>query len=149
MNETQQTATIDVAVDLDEIFNLIYAESDWISAHNGSYYRLSPDNAPMLRLRVGEGYAQLQPRLQPYLLWANYNPNIEQRNLTLTLQFEHPQPSSLTSTIHQLVVQLLAYYALMRFYDGRTDLYATAWRRCNAQLMLMFARDANRGCALP
>ena len=92
MNETQQTATIDVAVDLDEIFNLIYAESDWISAHNGSYYRLSHDNAPMLRLRVGEGYAQLQPRLQPYLLWANYNPNIEQRNLTLTLQFEHPQP---------------------------------------------------------
>ena len=66
MNETQQTATVDVAVDLDEIFNLIYAESDWISAHNGSYYRLSPDNAPMLRLRVGEGYAQLQPRLQPY-----------------------------------------------------------------------------------
>lgn len=134
---------IDVAINLSEIFELIYAESAWISAHNDSLYCLTSDNEPMLKLKVREGYAQLLPKIQPYLSWANYNPNIDARNLTLTLQFAHLTPDSMADTAHRIIVEALAHYALMCFYHGQTQLYEAAWRKSEAQLMLLWARDAN------
>ncbi len=148
MNDnTQQKHLMELAIDLNDIFELIYAESAWISAHNDKMYRLTTDNEAMLRMKVSEGYALLLPHLQPYLTWANFNPNISSRNLTLTLQFIHEPPESLSDTIGRVIVELLANYALMRFYHGQTQLYETAWRKSNSQLMLMWARDAN-GCIL-
>ncbi len=148
MNEnTPQKHLMEIAIDLNEIFEHIYAESAWISAHNDELYTLTPDNEPLLRMKVSEGYALLLPRLQPYATWANFNPNIESRNLTLTLQFTRTITETLSDTMHGVIVEWLANYTLMRFYSSHTQLYETAWRRSDSQLTLVWARDANQ-CVL-
>jgi hypothetical protein len=57
--ETQNTFTMEISVDLDDVLQHIYAQSAWHCAHNKQLYRLTSDNSTMLSLKVKEAFRAL------------------------------------------------------------------------------------------
>ena len=127
--------TITIYIDFDEVLNYVYAQSAW--------------HANMLLLKLKEGYADIRQRVMGYLTFDNYNPNIESRNIMMTFEFRHKQPSSFGEALHDTLVALLANFMLMRFYgeiDPRGTQYGSSifyieWRRYKSKLLLAFAHD--------
>lgn len=125
-------------INLDAILDRIYAESAWRAAHRNDIYTLTPDNERMLSLKVGQGLNELLARMAGYVTGWNYNPNIEEGNITLQLKFDGNSPNEdiLSSTI----IEALAYYALLQFYGEQDTYYGTAWRKHRAHVVLLLCR---------
>ena len=144
-----KTHTITINIDFDEILNYVYAHSAWLAAYNEKLRVLTPDSRGMLLLKMKEGYADLRQRVMGYLVFDNYNPNIESRNITMTFELKHEPSQSFGESLHDAIVAVLAHFVLMRFYgeiDSRGPKYGSSisyleWRRFKAKLMLAFAHD--------
>ena len=94
-------------------------------------------------LRVKEGFDDMRSRFQAYIHFANFNPNTERKNVTLEFRFFNPYPDSLPDILSNDVTQLLAWFALKRFYGDDASYYHTAWLKHRAGITIAFARDAN------
>ena len=79
--------TVTITIDFDEILDMVYAQSAWHAAYDKTVRVLTPDNRNMLLLKLKEGYADLRQRVLGYLIFDNYNPNIQTQNLTMTRRF--------------------------------------------------------------
>lgn len=122
-------------INLDTVLDRVYAESAWRAAHRNDVYTLTPDNRRMLALKVGQGLNELLSHMAGYVTSWNYNPNIEQDNIMLGLQFagNGPDIDILTADI----VEALAYFALLQFYGEQDTYYGTAWRKHRAHIVLL------------
>ena len=63
--------------------------------------------------------------------------------MTLEFRFFNPYPYSLPDILSNDVTQLLAWFALKRFYGDDASYYHTAWLKHRAGITIAFARDAN------
>lgn len=132
-----------VNINKEQILNIIYAESAWHCIVHPKEKRLTPDLERICLTRVKEGFEDFRSRFQGYIYFSNFNPNLDSGNLTTEFRFFNPYPESLTDTIREDVTQMLAWFALMRFYGEDASYYHTAWLKHRASLMISFARDAN------
>jgi hypothetical protein len=141
--ETQNTFTMEISVNLDDVLQHIYAQSAWHCAHNKQLYRLTSDNSTMLSLKVKEAFDNIYTQNMAYVSFANFNPNISAANIRFSFTFSHPYHEALPHDVEQIIEHALAAFALMRCYGDLDDYHATAWRKYSAQLRMVFARDAN------
>lgn len=142
-NTTNPRYPLTIAIDKEQILNIIYAESGWLCITHPEAKRLTPDVERACLLRVKTAFDDLCSRFQAYIHFANFNPNLESRNVSIEFRFFNPYPDSLPAAIAADVTQLLAWHALMRFYGEQTSYYHTAWLKHRASLSISFARDAN------
>lgn len=141
--ETQNTFTMEISVNLDDVLESIYAQSAWHCAHNEQLYRLTSDNRTMLSLKVKEAYDNIYTQNMAYVSFANFNRNLSAANVRFNFTFSHPYHEAMPQDVKQIIENALAAFALMRCYDKVDDYFATAWRKYSAQLRMVFARDAN------
>jgi len=128
-----------ITINLDTILDRIYAESAWHAAYETDVKVLTPDNARMLEMRIEDGLADLRPRISAYVSQWNYNPHIETGNITIGLSLPQTMDCH-TETMAGLIVDMMANYALMRFYGDENTYYGTAWQVARARLLLMLAK---------
>lgn len=133
---------LSVSIDKADILNIIYAESAWFCANHPEARRLTSDVSRLIMMKVKQGYDDLHGRVLGYLLFANFNPNLEAGNVQMTFQFFHPVLDTQEAEMKEIVTQILAQYALKCFYGADTVADA-AWLKYRAQLLLVFARDTN------
>lgn len=126
---------ITIKINLDTILNRVYSESAWRSAYRTDAYTLTPDNERMIALKVGQGLNELLARMAGYVAAWNYNPNIEQDNVSITLQCGEAQPDG--DIIRDAITEALAFYALLQFYGEEDTYYGAAWRKHRAHIMLL------------
>lgn len=129
-----------ITLDLDRILDRIYAESAWHAAHQPEITLLTPDNARMLEMRIEDGLADMRSRLSGYITAWNYNPYIEKGNITIGFALPAAMDSQ-ADTVAGVVVDLLANYALMRFYGDDGTYYGTAWRLNRTRLTILMANN--------
>ena len=141
--ETQNTFTMEISVNLDDVLDSIYAQSAWHCAHNKQIYRLTPDNSTLLSLKVKEAYDNIYTQNMAYVSFANFNPNLNAANVRFNFIFRHPYHEAMPQDVKQIIENALVAFALMRCYGDLDDYYETAWRKYSAQLRMVFARDAN------
>lgn len=132
---------INLAVDVAEALDRVYAESARRALAAPEVYRLTADNYRLLTQYMESGLRDLRTRMGGYVTLCSFNPHAESRNVVLQLTLQHAAPPQLDELMHGALVELLAYYALMRFYGDRDTYYGTAWRKYRAQLLLVLARD--------
>lgn len=135
--------SLTINIDKEQILNIIYAESAWHCIVHPEAKRLTPDVERACMLRVKEGFDDMRSRFQAYIHFANFNPNTERKNVTLEFRFFNPYPDSLPDILGNDVTQLLAWFALKRFYGDDASYYHTAWLKHRAGIAIAFARDAN------
>ncbi|MBR4217558.1 MAG: hypothetical protein IKR71_00745 [Bacteroidales bacterium] len=130
-----------IYIDLDEILNRIYAESARRALCAPDVPLLSADQSRLLEQYIESGFREVQVRIGGYVALASFNPNSDDNNIILHLQLRHNSGEPLSQLLHYALVELLAHYALMRFYGDEGTWYGTAWRKYRAQVLLMLARD--------
>lgn len=135
--------SLTINIDKEQILNIIYAESAWHCIVHPEAKRLTPDVERACMLRVKEGFDDMRSHFQAYIHFANFNPNTERKNVTLEFRFFNPYPDSLSDILGNDVTQLLAWYALKRFYGDDASYYHSAWLKHRAGITIAFARDAN------
>lgn len=135
--------TLVVNIDKEQILNIIYAESAWHCIIHPEAKRLTPDLQRLCMTRVKEGFDDLRCRNMAYISFSNFNANLEDKNVTIEFRFFNPYPESLPDVMRDDVTQILAWYALKRFYGDDASYYHTAWLKHRASLSISFARDAN------
>lgn len=121
-------------INLDAVLDRIYAESAWRAAHRDDVYTLTPDNERMLSLKVGQGLNELLARMAGYVTEWNYNPNLLEENIWLTLQLDGPVDEA---TLKGAITEALAFNVLLQFYGEQDTYYGTAWRKHRAHVMLL------------
>ena len=121
-------------INLDAVLERIYAESAWRAAHRDDVYTLTPDNERMLSIKVGQALNELLARMSGYVTEWNYNPNLLEDNIWLTLQLDGSVDDA---TLKGAITEALAYNALLQFYGEQDTYYGTAWRKHRAQVMLL------------
>ena len=132
---------INIAVDLDEVLQHIYVESARRGLAAPEVYVLTPDNERLLAQYIKSGLHDLTARMAGYVHLCSFNPNADERNIVVQLTLEHAASAAIDRPMHDAMVELLANYALLRFYGERDTYYGTAWRKYRAQLLLVLARD--------
>ncbi len=144
MNKTPQpTHTLKINIDKEQILNIIYAESAWHCITHPEAKRLTPDLERLCMMRVKEGFEDLRSRFMAYISFSNFNINLDSKNVTIEFLFFNPYPESLPDAMRDDVTQMLAWFALKRFYGDDASYYHTAWLKHRASLNISFARDAN------
>lgn len=129
-----------ITINLDTILDRIYAESAWHAAYESDDVKvLTPDNARMLEMRIEDGLADLRPRIGAYVTHWNFNPHLETGNITIHLGLPQAM-DTLAPAMHDTIVDMMANYALMKFYGDKNTHYGTAHRVAQARLVLMLAR---------
>ena len=63
--------------------------------------------------------------------------------MTLTFEFRCAPRATMAYELKQIVTQYIANFALMRLYGEQASYYRIACRKYRAQMLLVFARDAN------
>ncbi len=121
-------------INLDAVLERIYAESAWRAAHRDDVYTLTPDNERMLSIKVGQALNELLARMSGYVTEWNYNPNLLEDNIWLTLQLDGSVDEA---TLKGAITEALAYNALLQFYGEQDTYYGTAWRKHRAHVMLL------------
>jgi hypothetical protein len=121
-------------INLDAILERIYAESAWRAAHRNDVYTLTPDNERMLTVKVGTALNELLARMSGYVTEWNYNPNLLEDNIWLTLQTDAPVDEP---TLKGAIAEALAFNTLLQFYGEQDTYYGTAWRKHRAHVMLL------------
>ena len=132
---------ININADLDDVLDRVFAESARRAIAAPEVYRLTADNSRLLTQYVESALHDLRTRMGGYVTLWSFNPNSETRNVVIHLKLVHPASAGLDDIMRDALVELLAYYALMRFYGDDSTYYGTAWRKYRAQLMLVLARD--------
>ena len=132
---------INITADLDDVLDRVFAESARHAIAAPEVYRLTADNSRLLIQYVESALHDLRTRMGGYVTLWSFNPNSETRNVVIQLKLAHPASAGLDDIMRDALVELLAYYALMRFYGDDGTYYGTAWRKYRAQLMLVLARD--------
>jgi hypothetical protein len=132
---------INIAVDLNDVMQRIFAESARRALATPEVYVLTPDNSRLLAQYVESGLNDVKIRMAGYVTLCSFNPNIDERNIVLQLTLQHSASPQLDTVMHDALVELLANYALLRFYGEHDTYYGTAWRKYRAQLLLVLARD--------
>ncbi|MBO4870728.1 MAG: hypothetical protein J5565_01940 [Muribaculaceae bacterium] len=132
---------ININADLDDVLDRVFAESARRAIAAPEVYRLTADNSRLLTQYVESALHDLRTRMGGYVTLWSFNPNSETRNVVIQLKLVHPASAGLDDIMRDALVELLAYYALMRFYGDDSTYYGTAWRKYRAQLMLVLARD--------
>lgn len=140
---THTTYVIEIAIDKADILEAIYAASAWHCMVYKQAHRLTPDQERLCMMKVKEGYDDLYSRVMGYTNLANFNPNVESGNVRFAFAFSHPVGMTVPEGLKQLVTQLLANFALKRFYGDQASYFGAAWLKYRAQLLLAFARDDN------
>ena len=133
--------TVRIIIDLNTVLDRIYAESAWRAAHNPDVTLITSDNLALIVQHLESAMADLKVKLEGYIEIFSFNPNGEDRNIQIHLRFTHDVPYRVDLQMKDAVTELLAQYALMRFYGDEGTYFGTAWRRSRAQVMLMLARD--------
>ena len=123
-------------INLDAVLDRIYAESAWRAAHRDDVYTLTPDNERMLSIKVGQALNELLARMAGYVTEWNYNPNLLEDNIWLTLQLDGPVDEA---TLKGAITEALAFNALLQFYGEQDTYYGTAWRKHRAHVMLLLS----------
>lgn len=121
-------------INLDAVLERIYAESAWRAAHRDDVYTLTPDNERMLSIKVRQALNELLARMSGYVTEWNYNPNLLEDNIWLTLQLDGSVDEA---TLKGAITEALAYNALLQFYGEQDTYYGTAWRKHRAHVMLL------------
>ena len=121
-------------INLDAVLDRIYAESAWRAAHRDDVYTLTPDNERMLSIKVGQALNELLARMAGYVTEWNYNPNLLEENIWLTLQIDAPIDEA---TLKGAITEALAFNTLLQFYGVQDTYYGTAWRKHRAHVMLL------------
>ena len=143
-NMKLNSVTLTIKVDKDDILQLIYAASSWHCVSDKSARRVTADNERLCLMKMKEGYDDLHSRVMGYTVFANFNPNLDRANVAFTFKF-HCEPSvTMPEELKQIVTQYLANFVLMRLYGEHVSYYSIACRKYRAQMLLVFARDANR-----
>ena len=132
---------INIVVNLDDVLQCVYAESSRRGLAAPEVYVLTEDNARLLVQYIETGLKDVRTRMAGYVNLCSFNPNVDERNIVLQLMLEHPASASIDDVMSNTLVQLLANYALLRFYGERDTYYGVAWRKYRAQLLLVLARD--------
>ena len=132
---------ININADLDDVLDRVFAESARRAIAAPEVYRLTADNSRLLTQYVESALHDLRTRMGGYVTLWSFNPNSETRNVVIQLKLVHPASAGLDDIMRDALVELLANYALMRFYGDEGTYYGTAWRKYRAQLMLVLARD--------
>ena len=130
-----------ITVELDEALNLVYAESARRALAAPEVYRLTADNYRFLSQYMESAVRDLRTRMSGYVTLCSFNRHASERNVVLQLTLQHTVPPSVDVAMHDALVAVLAYYALMRFYGDSDTYYGTAWRKYRAQMLLVLARD--------
>ena len=125
-------------INLDVVLDRIYAESAWRAAHRDDVYTLTPDNERMLSIKVGTALNELLARMAGYVTEWNYNPNLLEENIWLTLQLDGPVDEE---TLKGTIAEALAFNTLLQFYGEQDTYYGTAWRKHRAHVMLLLCRS--------
>jgi len=139
VNNLKSINTMKITIDLDTILERIYAESAWYAAYEPTRTALSSDNARLLEMSIEDGFADLRARIDAYVDHWNFNPYLDDQNITLVLNLPDKmdlQHDSITS----LVVETLAQWTLMRFYNDENAHFEAAWRVARARLVMIMAR---------
>lgn len=124
-------------INLDAVLDRIYAESAWRAAHRDDVYTLTPDNERMLTIKVKAALNELLARMSGYVTEWNYNPNLLEENIWLTLQLDGPVDED---TLKGAIVEALAFNVLLQFYGEQDTYYGTAWRKHRAHIVLLLCR---------
>ncbi len=135
--------TLEITIDKSDILDIIYSHSAWHHVAHRDARVLTADQERLCMMKVKEGYDDLYSRVMGYTTSANFNPNLERGNVRLTFAFQHPCSPQLPVEIKQVVTELLANFALKRFYGDDVSYFGAAWLKYRAQLLLVFARDDN------
>ena len=130
-----------ITIDLDEVLNRIYAESARHAIAEPDVLVLTSDQSRLLEQYIETAFRELHVRMGGYVVLASFNPNADSGNIVLHLALAHCQGDMVANLLHHAIVELLAYYALMRVYGDENTYYGTAWRKYRAQAMLVLARD--------
>ena len=150
-----------IYVTLDSILDAVTAESAWRCALNPDEFCLTPDQEPLISVKVKEAFNDLCSTISAYLELHSFNRNAPEQYAVMWLRLRQRPTSRLEPVINAIVVDLLSQYALAAFYGerdtlqsttsghrlsnigGATDVYTLAWRRAKAHLLAILARDAN------
>lgn len=135
--------TLTIKIDKDDILQPIYAASAWLCASDKSARRVTADNERLCLMKAKEAYDDLHSRVMRHVTFANFNPNIDSANVTLTFEFRCAPRATMAYELKQIVTQYIANFALMRLYGEQASYYSIACRKYRAQMLLVFARDAN------
>ena len=146
MNQHSQTHAVEIALAPTLLLKEIYAASAWHCITHPQSRRLSPDVEHTIMVKVQEGFDEMCSRIEGYVTFSNFNPNIENGDIQLTVKLSHPFNERLPEELRNIITHLLANYALRHFHSDTDVYFHTAWRKYSAQLLLLFARDANHGC---
>ncbi len=128
-----------ITINLDTILDRIYAESAWHAAYSTTIPVLTPDNARLLEMRIEDGLADIKARISAYVTQWNFNPHLDEDHITIGLALPATMDSQ-QDTIAALIVEALAQYALMRFYNDEQLHFAAAWRVARARLTILLSR---------
>ena len=126
-----------VTVDIDEVLNLIVAESEWRASHAPFVFRLTTDHSRLLKQRVAVAFADLRIHLAGYLLASNCNPELPGESIVLVLGLEHEPRQGFGDAMHDAVVRALAFHVLRSFYGEEGTYYGTACRQARARILLL------------
>lgn len=146
MNKHDQNYAIEITIDQSCLLKEIYAGSAWHCLIHPHSQRLSPDVEHTIMVKVQEGFDEMCSRIAGYVTFSNFNPNIENGNIQLTLKLANSYGEKLPQDLKHIITHLLANYALKHFHSDTDVYFNTAWRKYTTQLLLLFARDANSGC---
>lgn len=128
-----------ITIDLDTVLDRIYAESAWHAMYQPEVKLLTPDNARMLEMRIEDGLSDLRARIEGYVEGWNYNPHLAKGNITILLSL----PSTMdchADAVKGIIVDVLAYFALMMFYGDECSRFNIAWRMNRARILLLLAK---------
>lgn len=135
-----------IKINLDNVLNSILAESAWKAAHQADTYCLTRDNSAMLERHIAHAFTAFCAHAAAYVTARNYNPNIDDDNISVSLAFFNPPAEATADSLKELLEQLLASWALSAFYGirderGHESIYHLAWRRARAGIMAALAKD--------
>lgn len=137
------THSLRIAIDKEQILNIIYSESAWYGILHPEAKCITPDWERLTMMRVKDGFEELRTKFQAYIYFSNFNPNIEERNVEIEFRFFHPYSDTLPEVLTADVTQMLAWHALERFYGEHVSYFHTAKVKHLAGISMSFARDAN------
>ena len=127
-----------INVDLDKIVERVCAESAWRAAHDPEVFQLTADNSRLIATFVEAGVNNLRARMSGYVDFWNWNPNIENGNLTIA--FKYGIDEELKATLQAAIGEALAQYALASFYGRDVSYHHTSWLKHRTQVILILAR---------
>lgn len=141
---TAATGLLTVAVSKSEITEIIYSESAWHCAIRPKLLCLTPDHERTVMRQVGAGFSDMLNRLGGWVEASSFTSGNDQGCVTITFKPVVENTETLQNRLRNVVAELLAAYVLKAHYGESDSYFGTAWRKSQAQLMLIMARQEMR-----